>query len=173
MYFESSELGQSSCATPPLTRSHTVTISVDEEQRFSIIFTHFDNVTCYNVAGLPGQQPVLGSSDRVSEVCSGGGQVFDLLLHSGQYLHTVVGSLYTAGGENINRTRKRSKTLRLNLIAQKIHGASNIQDMSPSSKEPGESGGKTCKQSGHNHFLPQPILLFVYLLPSFLLYCAA
>lgn len=36
--------------------------------------------------GLPGQQPVLGSGDQLREVCSGGGELFDLLLHSGQNL---------------------------------------------------------------------------------------
>lgn len=46
-------------------------------------------ITCFCVGGLSGQQPVLGSSDHFSEVYSGGRQVFNLLLHSGQYLHRV------------------------------------------------------------------------------------
>lgn len=30
------------------------------------------NITCCYEGGLPGQQPVLGSSDHFREVCSGG-----------------------------------------------------------------------------------------------------
>lgn len=44
------------------------------------------NITCCYEGGLPGQQPVLGSSDHFREVCSGGSQVFYLLFHGGQYL---------------------------------------------------------------------------------------
>lgn len=35
---------------------------------------------------LPGQQPVLGGGDQLREVSSGGGELFNLLLHGGQNL---------------------------------------------------------------------------------------
>lgn len=96
MYFESLELGESSqlatfeSGTCLLPCSHAVKIAIDKDQLFSIANTLFnDKVTCCHVGGLPGQQPVLGSSDHFSEVCSGGSQVFNLLLHSSQYLHRM------------------------------------------------------------------------------------
>lgn len=96
MYFESLELGESlqlatfESETPLLPRSHTIKVSMDEDPLFSIINTLCNyNSTCCDVGGLPGQQPVLGIRDHFSKVCSGGSQVFNLLLHSGQYLHRV------------------------------------------------------------------------------------
>lgn len=56
------------------------------------------NITCCYEGGLPGQQPVLGSSDHFREVCSGGSHVFYLLLHGGQYLQGDGGG----GGHLIN-----------------------------------------------------------------------